>query len=180
MPLDESMERSSYYFTRFELVLFWFGWGGDFSFYSLFFVYVCVCEREHACIHGYSECLLYVGLFLSIKIDVWVRLAVENFVRCDGKAKMGNVKAWSVNSISTTTGWVASGTVTYFSESHFLRVYYGSNNTYLKQDIKMGCFGTATKERWQQVPLLPNKHGLIREARQMQTSLPICLCQVSY
>ena len=148
----------------------------------LFSLCVCVCVCERTCIHGYSECLLYVGLFLSIKIDVWVRLAVENFVRCDGKAKMGNMKARSVNSISTTTGWVASGMVTYFPESHFLRVYYGSNNTYLKQDIKMGCFslGTATKERWQQVPPLPNKHGLIREARQMQTSLPICLCQVSY
>ena len=50
MLLDKSMERSSYYFMRFEFVLFGFGLGGDCSFYSLFFVYVsmCVCVREHA------------------------------------------------------------------------------------------------------------------------------------
>ena len=43
MPLDKSMERSSYYFMGLEFVLFWFGLGGDFSFYSLFSFYVCVC-----------------------------------------------------------------------------------------------------------------------------------------
>ena len=69
MPLDKSMERSSYYFTRFEFVLFWFGLGGDFSFYSLFFVYVCMC----VCVskHKYMGTVnVYVGLFLYIKIDV--------------------------------------------------------------------------------------------------------------
>lgn len=124
----------------------------------LFSLCMCVCVCVCVSTHKYMGTVnVYVGLFLYIKIDVWVRLAVENFAWCDGKAKMGNMKAWSVNPTSTTRGWVALGKVTYFSESHFLRVYYGSNNTYLKQDIKMGCFslGTATKDRGQQVPPFP-------------------------
>lgn len=73
MPLDKSMERSSYYFMRFEFVLFWFGLGGDFSFYSLFFVYVClcVCVRVRESTHKYMGTVnVSVGLFLYIKIDV--------------------------------------------------------------------------------------------------------------